>query len=72
MRHLNSALGPHRYQDEEGAASTASRRGAVGADVDKNRVMYKLTSDTMDGVCASVREAHIQGDNEQVHQKDGV
>ena len=26
----------------------------------------------MDGVCASVREAHIQGDNEQVHQKDGV
>ena len=38
----------------------------------KNQVMYKLTSDTMDGVCASVREAHIQGDNEQVHQKDGV
>ena len=39
---------------------------------EKNQVMYKLTSDTMDGVCASVREAHIQGDNEQVHQKDGV
>ena len=34
--------------------------------------MYKLTSDTMDGVCASVREAHIQGEYEQDHQKDGA
>ena len=34
--------------------------------------MYKLTSDTMGGVCASVREAHIQGDNEQGRQKDGA
>jgi hypothetical protein len=34
--------------------------------------MYKLTSDTMGGVCASVREAHIQGDNEQDRQKDGA
>ena len=40
--------------------------------MDTNQVMYKLTSDTMDGVCASVREAHIQGDNEQGHQKDGT
>ena len=38
----------------------------------RNQVMYKLTSDTMGGVCASVREAHIQGDNEQGRQKDGA
>ena len=66
---------PPRPADDGGAAS---RRDAVHEsqhrtkEQTRNQVMYKLTSDTMDGVCASVREAHIQGDNEQVHQKDGV
>ena len=64
---------PPRAADDGGAASTTeSSHRTKGTRQDKNQVMYKLTSDTMDGVCASVREAHIQGDNEQVHQKDGV
>ena len=54
------------------SASTGPRDTSRDTSGQEYQVMYKLTSDTMDGVCASVREAHIQGDNEQDHQKDGV
>ena len=62
---------PPRAADDGGAASTTESSHRTEEQT-RNQVMYKLTSDTMDGVCASVREAHIQGDNEQGHQKDGV
>ena len=64
---------PPRAADDGGAASTTeSSHRTKGTRQDKSQVMYKLTSDTMGGVCASVREAHIQGDNEQGRQKDGT
>ena len=77
MWHLNWG---YRYQDKEARGRRRRRVDGVSAhesqhrteEQTRNQVMYKLTSDTMDGVCASVREAHIQGDNEQDHQKDGV
>ena len=75
MWHLNWG---YRYRNEEAAEVPRRQRRAETKsqhrteEQTRNQVMYKLTSDTMGGVCASVREAHIQGDNEQVHQKDGV
>ena len=77
MWHLNWG---YRYQDKEARGRRRRRVDGVSAhesqhrtkEQTRNQVMYKLTSDTMGGVCASVREAHIQGDNEQGRQKDGT
>ena len=66
----------HRYENEEAAEVPRRQRRAEMKSQhrtkEQTQVMYKLTSDTMGGVCASVREAHIQGDNEQGRQKDGA